>query len=305
MERKINVLVCSSAKEEMWKLTKEEGLHITYAYRGHYSNICSVVGKIWRKLKLPFCQIWYSKKVKDLTGVCVLMDADTTPEYCEWLIKNNRADRMIYYYWNAYEPHKISPDALKKMGYEVWSFDPENCKEYDLKYNEEFYCRSWYKGLENIEVKYDIGFIGRDKNGRMEQVEALKKRFSDQDISWDLYFTANKWYQRFWNKKYRAYLKFGGMLRKEMEYGALLDYSQSAQSSITCRVYDAICNSRKVVTNNKEIRKAAYYSPENIFILDYDDDSRLSEFLKTPFRKIDDEIMRKKSFTGWKSRFFT
>lgn len=295
----LNVVVCNSGIEQIWDI-EEKSCTVIYALKGRNSRFLSIIRKIWLKYRLPGKEIWYNKKVLDLEGNGVLLDADVTDDYAEWLIRNNTNIKWNFYYWNSYEHFRIAPETLRKLGYCVWSFDPDNCKQFSLKFDPEFFCKSWYNGLEKFsDPVYDIVFIGRDKNGRMQQVKELKQRFKNYDISWNLYFTANKWYQRFGSKEYKAYLNFHRMLELEMSAKALLDFSQNMQSSITCRVYDALCNGRKVVTNNLNIKEMNYYSPDNIFILDYDDDSKLEAFLKTPFKTIPWEVLKEHSCERW------
>lgn len=83
-----------------------------------------------------------------------------------------------------------------------------------------------------------------------------------------------------------------------MRAKAILDFLQDMQSSIICRIYEAFYNERKVITNNLDIRKRNYYSPDNIFILDYDD-ARLDEFMKTPFKTIPWGLLREHSCERW------
>lgn len=299
MDNRLNVIVCNSGVEQIWDI-EEESCDVTYALRGRKSKILSVIRKIWFKYGLPAKEIWYNKKVLELEGKGVLMDADITRDYAEWLIKSNTKVKWNFFYWNSYEHCRISPDIVRKLGYDVWSFDPDNCRQFSIKFNPEFFCKSWYQDLKKYSTpQYDVVFIGRDKNGRMQQVKEIVERFGKFDISWNLYFTANKWYQRFGKKEYKPYLNFHKMLQMEMSAKAILDYSQDVQSSITCRTYDALCNGRKVITNNFNIKNMPYYSPDNIFIIDFDDDDRLEEFLKTPFREIPWELLREHSCERW------
>jgi hypothetical protein len=295
----LNVVVCNSGVEQIWDV-EEDTCYVTYALNGRNSKILSIIRKAWLKYRLPAKEIWYNKKVLELEGKGVLLDDDITEDYAAWLIRNNRKIQWNFYYWNSYEHYRIAPDTLRRLGYCLWSFDPNNCKQFSLKFNPTFFCKSWYRGLKKItHPTYDIVFIGRDKNGRMKQIKDLKERFKSYDISWNFYFTANKWYRRFCSKEYKPYLNFYKMLEQEMSAKAILDFSQDMQSSITCRVYDALYNERKVITNNVDIRKMNYYSPDNIFILDYDDDTRLEGFLKTPFKTISWELLREHSCERW------
>lgn len=302
-------LIISScqAYESIWNITSEEGIEILYSYISCHSLLLFQMQKIFNRFISPprKREIWYNKDLRNIEDTCVVFDANTTEDFLDWFAHNNPKARLIFYYWNVYEKERnVHPDAVRSKGYEVWSFDPQDCQRYQMKLNDEFYCRSWYKSLErNVEPKYDISFIGRDKNGRMSQVLNLKERYEEFDIKWLLYFTANCWYRRYCNKNYRKYLTYTQVLQKQLEAVAVLDYAHEKQSSITLRTFDALCNGRKVITNNKEIVNEKIYNKQDFFVIGIDDDSSLRKFLSSPFEPIEDDLLEERSIVGWKRRF--
>lgn len=245
----------------------------------------------------------YSDNIQNIKGTVVVFDGETTVFFLKWLKENNPDTRLIYYYWNAITKYSIMPEEISKLGYEVWSFDPEDCERYGIRYNKEFFCDSWYKGLKRQEdFSYDISFIGRDKNGRMNEILMLKQMIGN-DFRWDLYFTAGKWWKGFFNKRYQAYLTYDQMINRQHKAKAVLDFASNKQSSITLRFYDALCNGQKVITNNKNIINDPIYNKENIFVLGIDDLQNLKSFLNKPFQPMDNKVIEECSILGWKKRF--
>lgn len=247
----------------------------------------------------------YNEQLRNNNGTIVVFDAETTPTFLKWLKEHNPNARLIYYYWNAIEENSIMPNQIKEYGYEVWSFDPRDCQKYDLPLNKEFFCFSWYAGINQSERPCsDVCFIGRDKNGRMKEILQLIDEISAvADIQWDTYFTARKWWQRFRDKRYQPHITFDKMLIRQGKARAILDYANEAQSSITLRFFDALCNNRKVITNNKNVVREEIYSKDNIFVLGIDDIKHLKLFLEKPFVPIDERILNRYCIYGWRERF--
>ncbi len=257
-----------------------------------------MIRKIWISLNLPCEHIWYRKNVSNLDGICVVMDAEISVKYLNWLAKQKNNKTLKFFYWNTIEKHRIHYKVVRELGYDIYSFDPKDCERYGLKLNREFYCDSWYNNIRNIQPDCDIVFIGRDKNGRMKEVQDFVTT-CDENISWTLHFTANKWYQRIWNRDYSGFLKFGDMLKLEMRGKAILDFAQDVQSTITCRTYDALVNGRKVITNNSMIMELPYYNPQDIFVIGKDDLHGLKAFIDSQFQPIDKELLEEHSASRW------
>ena len=66
---------------------------------------------------------------------------------------------------------------------------------------------------------------------------------------------------------------------------------------------EALFYEKKLITNNKNIINYDFYCKENIFILEKDDIEELPQFLKTPYKKIDNEIVNKYEFENWLEGF--
>ena len=95
--------------------------------------------RVWIKFKLPCQSIWYNDwndKVKHAKVVIVHISSLTLdlPKYINRL---NPYCKVIAWYWNAVvpniEPHRITGEA------DLWSFDPEICKQYNMSFNHQYY----------------------------------------------------------------------------------------------------------------------------------------------------------------------
>jgi hypothetical protein len=69
------------------------------------------------------------------------------------------------------------------------------------------------------------------------------------------------------------------------------------------RATEALFYSKKLITNNPLILKYDFYHKDNVFILGYDDFSRLDEFIMSPFNHIVDKFKENYTFEAWFKRF--
>lgn len=151
---------------------------------------------------------------------------------------------------------------------------------------------------------YDISFVGRDKNQRMQNAERMVETLSRSvPLKGSLYFAAPKWYLSLKNRKYKKILRFKEMLQKELDGKVLLDITDEGQSGYTLRVFDALCNRRKLVTNNVHIVNEDFYDRRNIFVYGMDSLEDFGNFLNTPFDTEKMEQICSRDIAHWLCRF--
>ncbi len=276
------ILDGSPAIESIWKYADIDNCTIDYVYKGSNSIIMSGLRMLSRKIGFFPQNIWTKKPniiFKDASCV-ILMDSCNSYDCLERYIKEKTdGQKIVYYYWNKVDKCAVKPDIIKKLGYEIWSFDKEDCKEYGLSYNPSFYVKSWYENVgKEKETNNDVCYIGRDKDDRMSKVSRIMIELQQEGLSTYTYFTAPKWYKRFGKKEYKKYLDFKKMISKEMGSKCIFDFGLENQSGITLRVFDALCNGRKLITTNKAITEYDFYDSKTVFIYGVDDIKRIKDF---------------------------
>ncbi len=73
---------------------------------------------------------------------------------------------------------------LKRIGCEIWSFDKNDCKKYNLLYNPQFYFLNLYfdeEELQDFEYTSDIFFVGKDKK-RLTKLKELDTKLCHEGI---------------------------------------------------------------------------------------------------------------------------
>ena len=302
--KKTMLLTGDTYFESIYSCTKSSEVEFIFAFKGSKSRILSALRILWQRYKLPFKKLWYRKlKFEDYEKV-IVFDAFMDAEYLSWLREYSEMKiPLFFYYWNVWNPKKIAPKDVEKLGYDVWSYDKGDCEKYGMSYNPQFYADSWYKDVR-VAYDVDVSFVGRDKGTRTKEVEIIKETLKQQGVEMELYITAPKWYKRFKSNKYKKYLNFKRAIMQECKGRAVLDVSPTVCNGYTLRVYDALVNKRKLITNNKDLLWSDFYSSNNIFILGRDDISNIREFLNSKMDLNKLGVIKEFKIEKWAERFY-
>lgn len=191
------IITCSSAFSSIWKYTNEPDVDIKWAFKGSHSKILSYIRMMWFQYHLPLQKIWIRRDMAHLGEINIVFDSGVNEFLLKWIRQHNPGKRCILYYWNKINDHaSLDIEKIRNMGYEIWGFDFDDSQKYQYTYNSQFFCPSWYHDLKDInDPSYDISFVGRDKNQRMQNAERMVETLSRSvPLKGSLYFAAPKWY---------------------------------------------------------------------------------------------------------------
>src|SRR5690606_41163608 len=85
----------------------------------------------------------------------------------------------ILFYFNPVDKD-VPLVFFEKLNCKIWSFDKEDCKKYNLYYNNQFVVKENYNNKTN-EITTDVLFVGSDK-GRLDRSE--ERRVGKKGRSW-------------------------------------------------------------------------------------------------------------------------
>ncbi|MEC3875078.1 hypothetical protein [Chryseobacterium salviniae] len=242
--------------------------------------------------------IWYGEwKEHAKFAETVIIFATNRYDFIEYLADKHPNLRIIVWYWNpvfrCFEPTK-----LNKKNIEYWSFDEEDCKKYNLKFNTTFY-------LDNIEInnnsvkEYDVLFLGADKR-RKVLLDKINANLISAKIKTLFHIVPDKDQPNPQNIKPLSYADYLQLISKTK---CIFDYIQKGQSGNTVRTMESIFLGKKLITNDINIQKENFYDSSNVFVLEYDDFNKINEFINTPFKKLKSEVVDYYDFSNWLKRF--
>lgn len=272
----------------------------TFSIYKESSFLLRVLRSIHMHSKFPFKHIWYGDWKEDLTdgATVILFDSIYNVEIVEWIMKQGKNIRLIFWFWNPVKEEMYV--KLKNLNCELWSFDPEDCKKYGIKYNTQFYFDSVEKPKETI--KNDIIFIGKDK-GRYSYLKDLQIIFTKKGLKTFFYIVSDRKVKVPPGRE-KSSMPYSLLIRNVAQSRAILDIVQSGQNGLTLRTMESLFLEKKLITNNKSINKFDFYRRENIFILGLDNLDELPRFLNTPYLKVNEKTIEKYDFNQWIKRFY-
>lgn len=150
----------------------------------------------------------------------------------------------------------------------IYSFDRNDAEKYGFHHVDTPY--SSYKGNSKA-CEYDLYFCGSVK-GRAGLLKSIHDRSKDNvNCCWDVFSNKStkkeeiELIQSFTQCKSNSeVLPYSEVLERTMKSNCILDVVQRGQSGNTIRYYEAICNNKKLLTNNKAVLTGKYYNRKYI-----------------------------------------
>ena len=227
-----------------------------------------------------------------------------------WTQKPRR--NTFFFLWDParcplYAPPREKLERLKTL-HKCFCFQQEDCANFGLHFNSTMFAPPPPGVLpEHSETRYDLLFLGVPKD-RLPLLRDLHAQMRAMDLN--LHFRigltgledvrpeqSDGWLIT------PEWLGYPDYLALALQSRCLLDLYQTIQTGFSLRVMEHIFFGRKLITNNRVISQAAFYHPNNIFVLGQDDMSELKRWLHLPFTPISDDIRNYYSFEAWIGRF--
>ena len=215
-------------------------------------------------------------------------------------IDKNRDKRIILWHWNKVFEFAIQPDNPKYIDCELWSFDEDDCKQYRMKKNTQYFDPSWTEQIHYKPVR-DVWFVGTDKC-RLEKLLRVKNSFEVMGLKCKFIIVADD-HSNQNSYKFDKPMKYSETLVELAKSKAVLDIPLSGQKGLTLRPLEAMFFKRKLITENVNIINYSFYRKENVFILGKDNISDLGEWINTPFNNSIESDLSFYSVKEWLKRF--
>jgi hypothetical protein len=211
-------------------------------------------------------------------------------------IRQRSNKKIIHWYWNTVSTQHVDPDKIRGYDTELYSFDENDCKCYQMNYLPTYYFSTIY--LLPNEIVQDIFFVGADK-GRLNELLEWKRIFEAQGLKVKYHITASSELKKSGNYAFKSNILYTEVLVEISKSKAILDFVQAGQTGLTQRPMEALFHKKKLITNDINIIKSDFYNKSNIFILGKDDINKLKEFIYSPYIEIDRKIVEKYDFENW------
>lgn len=261
---------------------------------------CSSYKRIIRKLlsiaKLS-TEIFFDEWIYDITKYdMIIIHANIINQSVpKTLRKKGYKGRIIYWYWNPVSA-SISPDKIDRNNCELWSFDYNDCKKYNMKYNSTYYFRRL--PVQEVIPKTDVFFIGKDK-GRYNRLNNFKKFIEDLGFSTNFLIIKDKTSK---GGKYAKSLPYNEVINLTIEANCILEFLQKEQSGMSLRVMESLFFHKKLITDNKNLKNTKVYDIGNTYIIG-SSSIGIEQFMKEPIKPVENTLLKYYDFENWLNRF--
>lgn len=273
-------------------------------------KLLRAVRRLWIKFHFPLQSMWYGDWKKTFLNYdCVLLHgtwlAEDIPHWMRKQANKQKKDiKLIWWYWNKVVALD-QPERVSEKDCEKWSFDKKDCETYGMRHNTQYYFKSFQ--LPKAKILQDIYFLGTD-GGRKVQLLDLYEQFLKQHFKVDFNIYISQILPEDMDKQecfITRKMDYQENLKHIAESKAVLEVLREGQSGQTLRALECLFYRKKLITNDKSVKKYDYYHSQNIFVLGEDDLERLPIFLDEPFADVSEEMIEKYDCKQWLERFFT
>jgi hypothetical protein len=251
---------------------------LDFLYRAHTSV------KLNRTVNLPFKNIW-KRHIQYLPSKTAINKNDPVcfivySRYFDYLgrIKNG-GKSFIDYLRSNYENCRIIlyfGDLLKTFSFDINEY--RNCFDLILSYDKNEAAKnsflyhefpfSLHQASQNLSLpSSDVTFIGRGKD-RLKEIFTIFEILQNNNFVCDFIIAdVPKKEQMFRDKIiYSRLLSYPEILEHVASSKCILEVLQDGASSPTVRVSEAICYSKKLISNCPELKAMPYYNPDYISV---------------------------------------
>jgi hypothetical protein len=196
--------------------------------------------------------------------------------------------RFILYNWDAVTTHDFRP----YIGYfdRVFTFDPRDAAELNISYLPLFATRRYQNLFGIAREQASVYFIGNIVNPqRYRVVEAFEDFCARNRLSFQKFLSTTV---HGYTEMLKAGIRPSGVSFRQVSdskqdqmirnSAAAFDFANHVQVGFTMRVMENLCAGRKIITNNKHILGAPFFSPDRILLYEGLDFSAVPDFLATP-----------------------
>lgn len=257
------------------------------------------IRRLWIRYHVPFALIWYRNWKHRIcqANIIVFHVSYLTMDLAKYLNKINPHAKIIAWYWNSVSNLTLPVNIHGNC--EKWSFDPENCKEYGMKFNHQYYFKSYIQ-TENVQI-WDIYFCGIDIR-RSENIMKVYRACKEQGIvaKFQVVDSKSDLYPR---EIVSPRVNYKEICENIASSKAILELVRKGQSGPTIRLMESLFFGKKLITDNLYVKDEEFYNEKNIFLLNERPISEMKDFLEEEFIPYNPELLDKYDVKQWLKNF--
>ncbi|NUE66045.1 hypothetical protein [Snodgrassella sp. ESL0253] len=280
---------------------------VHHAIRKVFYRDKSYKSQLKEKLLLEKTDKYLAMKQYDYS---LIIRPDTYPLSLLQLIKSYTCKNMVGYQWDGLNRF---PEVIPMIDLfdNFFVFDANDTKNIDFKNYPLKGITNFYFDMYKPEPVKHTGtiayFVGSHILERVSAVNTCIKELYKNNIKLNFIIPTND-INKIQQYNLHHLITFGmenkvsfyENLRNVNKSDILVDIINPVHNGLSFRVYEALYFQKKLITNNPLVRNYDFYNPANILIWDNETLAKtLPDFLASPMKIINPEIVKKYSFGNW------
>lgn len=262
-----------------------------------------------------FLENYYARALssisEDINLLFVIKGTSLNPQIISEIKSRYPNCYTILYEWDSAEKF---PKAIKLAPCfnKCYTFDFEDADKFGWNYRPLFFEK--YIEPSKLNKKYDYSFVGSLHSQRGKVVNLVDGYCTKNGLTSFLFLFSKKAgfiHQKYLNRNNSFDVPEGKIHFKPLskdetnriydESKCVVDYQSTDQSGLTIRSIEALGHRCKLITNNTYIKKADFYDSNNIYVYDLHSFEIPSDFLNTPYKKVNNETYCRYTVKGFVS----
>lgn len=205
---------------------------------------------------------------------------------------------FVQYLWDDVILDPKSLDVMRFFDRNL-SFNPNDCKEYNLEFRPFFYDN--YEHLVTEKKNTDVVMFVSYKYNRFLFLKGLVNWLKKNHFTSIIIIRASIFllYSKKEHIKYKKYFRskavpYEVMLKQLSSSKVCVEICHEKQTGMSTRQFEALYTRTKVITNNAHVREYDFYCPENIYVLDesHSLDDIPTEWVNAPYKNISESVLK-------------
>lgn len=329
-QRKV-IYICSNfyqyTSEILDELEKQNYIVHYYDVRGSNNFFYKFLVKYFRVFRDFLSHVYLKKIVKKERNFNPDIIVMTNPLFFSFqnimfFLKSFPRSEKRLHLWDSLANYPYLKECLPLFD-KVFSFDKNDCLNYKMTYQPDFYDSSLKEKIEYFQFggstpkkSIDISFVGSATPERIEYIKKIKNKNPSLIFSFFLFIRYKSLYffSKFFTKKYRdckvSDFSFSVLSTNEKNrillssYG-VLDVFYGYQRGLTTRTIEALLLGVKLITSNESIKEYDLFNKDNVLILPKGSGCLIpTSFLRSSPVKYDSKIIEEYSVESFVNNIF-
>lgn len=254
--------------EPIYYPLQHKNIFLRVLYNLHHSE------KINKYIRLPFKQIWFPYLFKGefdtLKNLCFVFVGRLSLEYCKYLKSKYPNCKLVLLYRDLkFVTDRLYPELSNNPIFDLqMSIDAVESDRYGWVHFDEFESKIDVP-ISNNYPESDVFFAGKAKD-RLSRLMRAYDIFTQAGLKCKYYLTGVPQAERKdlpgieYADKFMSYTE---MLYHTVNTRCVLEINQEKAVGYTSRFLEAVMFNKRLITDNKDVMKSKFYTPENILYI--------------------------------------